>query len=117
MWALATVDTQDMSAFVSSVEEPFRSDPDFAASVAASADGLLGLLLAAALAGLFGAVGAVAFVLPAALLVRAGVSGRRSARRSRGAFADRRAWRDAERQAVAAVFGRAVVRRREILGG
>jgi hypothetical protein len=98
--------------FADALDEPFRSDPDFARSVAASADGLVAVVVAVVLTAVFGAIGALAFLLPVGLFVVAGVTGRRSARRSRAAVGDARTWRDAERRAVAAVFVRALLRRR-----
>ena len=100
------------NAFATRADQPFRDDPDFARSVAASADALLGLLVATALALILGAFGAVAFAVPLALLVRAGVTGRRSAARSRAVIADVREWREAERRAVASTFWPAVIRAR-----
>jgi hypothetical protein len=103
------------------VAEPFRSDTDFWASVAASADAVLALLLAAtAAAALAVTVGGgwplLPFVVPAALLVRAAVCGRASARNSREAFTAEAQWRAAERRAVAQVFGRMLLRRRTPVG-
>jgi predicted acyltransferase len=80
--------------------------------VAASVDAFLALILAAAVLLLAGPWGAVAFTVPAALLVRAGVTGKRSERQTRPAFADHAAWRQAERDAVASVLPKAVVRKR-----
>jgi hypothetical protein len=88
------------------VDEPFRSDEGFWASLAASADALLCLAAAAAVAVVLVFTGERAwsllpFAVPAGLTVRAAVIGRASSRRSQAAFPDRRAWRDAERAAVA----------------
>jgi hypothetical protein len=99
------------------VAEPFRSDRDFWASVAASADALLATVLAAVAAtALALTVGdawpLLPFVVPAGLLVHAARCGRLSARRSRDAFAGPEQWRAAERRAVAQVFGRVLLRRR-----
>ena len=106
------------------VAEPFRSDPDFWRSLCASADAVVLLALAVAVAvalRLFGApVGLVwlPFVLPAVLLVRAAAAGSRfhRAQEPRPAVVDtvhgELSWRDAERSAVAAAFGRALVRGR-----
>ena len=74
------------------VAEPFRSDPDFWSSVSASADALLTMVLAAAAAiALALTVGPIwsplPFIAPFALLIRAALSGRASARRSRESFA------------------------------
>lgn len=62
---------------------------------------LAGIVTATVAVTLVGAVGATAFALPIIALAVAAVSGRRSAKRSRDAFPDRAAWRDAERSAVA----------------
>jgi hypothetical protein len=94
------------------VREPFASDDDFWVSVAASVDALLTLILASAITLLFGAWGAIAFALPIGLLVRAGLTGSRSAHRTRTMFATVDLWRHAERQAVASVMVGAVVRPR-----
>jgi hypothetical protein len=106
------------------VAEPFRSDPEFWRSVCASADAVA--LLAVAVAGavalrLTGAGTVVAwlpFALPAIFLVRAAVSRSRFHRGHEPLPAvldtvqGELSWRDAERSAVAAVFGRALVRSR-----
>lgn len=94
------------------MREPFASDDDFWVSVAASVDALLTLLLATAITLVVGAWGAVAFAVPLGLLVRAGLTGRRSGRRTRTMFATIDQWRLAERQAVASVMVGAVVRPR-----
>jgi hypothetical protein len=94
------------------VREPFASDDDFWISVAASVDALLTLVLASVITLLFGAWGAIAFAVPIALLVRAGLTGNRSARRTRTMFATIDQWRHAERQAVASVMVGAAVRPR-----
>jgi hypothetical protein len=107
------------------VAEPFRSDPEFWRSVCASADALVLLGMAAAGSALLGLTGVglawLPFVLPALLLVRAAVTGYRFHRDHaplpavvdtvRGELS----WRDAERTAVAAVFGRALIRSRHLL--
>jgi fatty acid desaturase len=103
------------------VPEPFRSDRNFWASVAASADAVLAILLAAAAAvALALTVGAawtlLPFVVPAGLLVRAARCGRLSARSSREAFAGDEQWRVAERRAVAQVFAKVLLRRRTPAG-
>jgi hypothetical protein len=98
------------------IDEPFRSDGTFWAGLDASADALLALL-AAAVAGvvlaLTGAGGwaALPFVVPAGLVVRATAISRAASRRNQAEFPDRRAWRDAERTAVAAVFLRVLSHR------
>ena len=96
----------------SGVAEPFASDRDFWRSIGASTDALVLLVFATVLVAIFGVAAAVAFVAPLALLVRSGVLGRRSAERSRGQFADPRAWKQAEREAVASVLPRAFIRSR-----
>lgn len=103
------------------VAEPFRSDTNFWSSVAASADALLTLVLAAAAAVALaltvgGAWPMLPFVVPAALLTRAALCGRASARSSRDAFAADEQWRTAERRAVAQVFGKVLLRRRNPVG-
>jgi hypothetical protein len=103
------------------VAEPFRSDTNFWTSVAASADALVTLVLAAAAAvALAITVGGtwplLPFVVPAGLLIRAGQCGRASARSSRDAFAADQQWRNAERRAVAQVFGKVLLRRRTPAG-
>jgi hypothetical protein len=86
------------------VAEPFAGDDDFWVSTRASLAVLpaaIGTGVAILLAGPFGyAAGA----LPVGLTVLAAYRGRRSSRRTRSAFPDRNAWRNAERQAVGAVL-------------
>lgn len=94
------------------VQEPFASDGDFWISVAASVDALLTVLIATAITLLVGVWGAIAFAVPIGLLLRAGLTGSRSGRRTRAMFATIDQWRQAERQAVASVMVRAVVRPR-----
>lgn len=94
------------------VPEPFASDDDFWVSVAASVDALLTLVLATAVTLLVGIWGTLAFVVPAALLVRAGLAARRSERRTRAMFATVDQWRQAERRAVGSVMVGATVRPR-----
>jgi len=106
------------------VAEPFCSDPDFWRSVCASADAVVLLAVAVVAAGSLRIAGAsmafvwLPFALPAAFLFRAAVS---SSRFHRGhsplpGLVDtpqgEQSWRDAERTAVATVFGRAFVRSR-----
>jgi hypothetical protein len=96
-----------------SVAEPFRSDRDFWAGLAASADALIGLLAAIAVAIVMVLTGAglwslLPLAVPAALILRATVVSRSSSRHSQAAFPDRRAWRDAERSAVATAFPRVI---------
>jgi hypothetical protein len=101
-----------MTAWSSFAPEPFASNREFWRSVGASVDGLLMMLVAAFVVTAVGPWGLLTFAAPVALLVRAGVTGRRSMRATRPLFADRRAWREAERQAVALVFFSALIRKR-----
>lgn len=99
------------------VAEPFRSDVDFWSSLAASADALITLAAAIAVAIVLmitgtGAWALLPFVVPALLAVRAALISRGSSKRSQSAFDDRRAWRDAERAAVATAFFRVLRRPR-----
>lgn len=94
------------------MQEPFASDDDFWTSVAASVDALLTVLIATAITLLVGVWGAIAFAVTIGLLLRAGLTGSRSGRRTRAMFATIDQWRQAERQAVASVMVRAVVRPR-----
>jgi hypothetical protein len=107
------------------VAQPFRSDPEFWRSVCASADAFVLLVVAVACSALLGLAGAglawLPLVLPAIFLVRAAASGYRFHRghaplpalvdTARGELS----WRDAERSAVAAVFGWALMRRRRLI--
>ena len=114
----------ELPEFGQRVAEPFRSDPDFWRSVCASADAVILLLVATAgaaalrLAGADTDIALLPFVLPAAFLFRAAVSGTRFHRGQQPlpAVVDtvrgEQSWRDAERIAVAAVFGQALVRNR-----
>lgn len=109
------------------VAEPFRSDPEFWRSVCASADAvvLLGIALAGSallrLAGVGAGLAWLPFALPAIFLVLALVSGSRFHRvhAPLPALVDtvrgEQSWRAAERTAVAAVFGRALVRSRHLI--
>jgi hypothetical protein len=99
------------------VEEPFRSDVDFWSSLAASADALITLAAAIAVAIVLmlngdGVWALVPFVAPTLLAIRAAMIGRASSKRSQADFDDRRAWRDAERAAVATAFFRVLRRQR-----
>jgi hypothetical protein len=114
---MTTLPSWAAADWASTVSEPFRSDRDFWASLAASADALLSLAAAIAVAVVLALNGAqgwalLPFIVPAVLAGRAALSARTSARRSQAAFADRRAWRDAERTAVATGFFGALRRRR-----
>jgi hypothetical protein len=92
------------------VGEPFASDPAFWSSLAASADAAISLAVAVvagvalALAG-FGWWAVTPFVLTAGFVARAALISRRVSRANRMHFADRVAWRNAERRAVAGGFG------------
>jgi hypothetical protein len=99
------------------IAEPFRGDDRFWRSVAASADAVAALVFAIAAAvalklGVGGAWSFTPFVVPAVFLVRAGLAGRASSNESRASFATEDEWRDAERAAVAQVFGRMLMRNR-----
>jgi hypothetical protein len=106
------------------VAEPFRSDPAFWQSVCASADAVLLLGIAVAgsvvlrLAGVGAGLAWLPFALPALFAVRAAFSSHRfhQGHLPLPALVDtirgEQSWRDAERTAVAAVFGRALVRSR-----
>lgn len=105
------------SDWASDVAEPFRSDRDFWTSLAASADAVITLAAAAAVAVVLvltseAAWALLPFAVPLTMMIRAGLIGRASSRRSKQAFEDRRSWRDAERAAVAAVFFKVLRRRR-----
>jgi hypothetical protein len=97
------------------VAEPFRSDHEFWSSLAASADAVISLVAAVAVAVALRLVVAgpwalVPFLVPAGFIVRAAMAS--SSRHRREAFADQDAWRDAERAAVAASFMHVVRRPR-----
>jgi hypothetical protein len=114
---MTTLPSWTNADWASNVAEPFRSDRDFWASLAASADALLSLAAAAAVAIVLALTGErgwsfLPFIVPAVLAARAALIARASSRRSRAAFDDRRAWRDAERTAVATSFFGAVRRPR-----
>jgi hypothetical protein len=104
------------------VAEPFRSDPQFWRSVCASADAVVLLGVAVAGSALLGLTGVglawLPLVLPVIFLVRAALAGHRFHRGQAPLPArvdtvrGEQSWRDAERMAVAAVFGRALMRRR-----
>ena len=107
------------------VAEPFRSDPEFWRSVCASADAVVLLGMAVAGSALLGLAGAglawLPLVLPAIFLVRAAVAGSRFHRGHAplptlvDTVRGEQSWRDAERTAVAAVFGRALIRSRHLI--
>ena len=101
-----------MTTWTSRAPEPFAGNAEFWRSVTASVDALLTLIVATVVVVLAGPWGAIAFAVPVGLLVRAAVTGRRSERVTRPQFPDRDTWRLAERQAVGAVMGKALIRRR-----
>lgn len=119
--AMTTLPAWASADWAGDVAEPFRSDIDFWRSVAASADALLMLAAAAAVGAVLVLTNEAAWVLlpfafPAGLMVRAGAVARISSRRNRGVFDDRRAWKQAERAAVAVVFFKVLRRRRAVTG-
>ena len=99
-----------MTQWTPRVQDPFREDPEFWASVGRSADALVALVVATVLVVVVSPWAAVAFVVPAALLVLSGRDARSSSARTRPQFASRIEWRNAERQAVAAAIPGAFVR-------
>jgi hypothetical protein len=101
-----------VTAWTSDAPEPFAGNADFWRSVAASVDALLAVVVTAIVVVLAGPIGAVVFALPVALLVRAAICGKRSERQTKPTFADHAAWRRAERDAVASVFPKALIRKR-----
>jgi hypothetical protein len=114
---MSTLPSWTDADWADTVAEPFRSDREFWASLAAGADALLSLAAAAAVAVVMALNGAGAwsvlpFAVPAVLVIKAAMKARSSNRRNQPAFDDRRAWRDAERAAVASVFLRVLGRRR-----
>ncbi len=111
-WEAREADTSRVTAWTSDAPQPFADNADFWRSVAASVDALLAFVLAAVVTVLAGPIGAVAFIVPVALLARAAVTGSRSERETRPAFSGRNEWRLAEREAVASVLAKAVVRKR-----
>ena len=114
---MTTLPAWTRAEWADSVAEPFRSDSAFWSRLAASADALVTLAAAIAVAVVLAVTGepawsALPFAVPAVFAVRAALVGRSSSRRSREAFENRRAWRDAEREAVASAFFRVLGRRR-----
>jgi hypothetical protein len=101
-----------VTTWTSRAPEPFAGNAEFWRSVTASVDALLTLIVAAVVVVLAGPWGAAAFAVPGALLLRAAITGRRSEHATRPQFPDRDTWRLAERQAVGAVMGRALLRKR-----
>jgi hypothetical protein len=99
-----------MTQWTPRVQDPFREDPEFWASVGRSTDALLALLVATVLVVVVSPWAAIAFVVPAVLLVLSARDARSSSARTRQQFASRIEWRDAERQAVAAAIPGAFVR-------
>ena len=92
------------------VEEPFRDDPQFWASVGRSADAFWTLVVATVLVVVLGSYAAVAFVVPLALLIASARNALASTARTRPLFGNRVEWRDAERRAVAAAIPGALIR-------
>jgi hypothetical protein len=114
---MTTLPSWTNAEWTGKIAEPFRSDRDFWSSLAASTDALIALAAAAAGAVVLAVTGAgvwslLPFLAPALLALRAALIGRTSSKRSQAAFADRRAWRDAERAAVATAFFRVLRRPR-----
>jgi hypothetical protein len=105
-------DIGQVTAWSSRAPEPFAGNAEFWRSVGASMDAFVALILATIAAVLAGAWGAVAFIVPLALLVRAAIAGRASERVTKPHFESHEAWRLAERQAVGAVMGKALIRPR-----
>jgi hypothetical protein len=96
--------------WTSKVKSPFHGDGQFWTSVGRSADAFWTLLAATALVAAFGRFAAIAFCLPAGLLVLSGLAARTSTVNTRPLFPSREEWRTAERQAVAAAIPGALVR-------
>jgi hypothetical protein len=107
------------TAWTTSLDEPFRSSTAFSRSVAASADALLLTVLATIVGVALRLNGAgpwtvaLPFIGPLVMLASALLAARAF---RRGVVAEPdgsgRSWRDQERQAVARVFGPALVRNR-----
>jgi hypothetical protein len=119
----SSVNLDELPAWADPVAEPFRRDPAFWRAVYASADALALIVVAGAASVLIGRLGGspvvsvVPFLLPLLFLGWALMASYRSSRASRVWF--RRhdgdglsTWRESERQAVASVFVRALVRNR-----
>lgn len=103
--------------WASDVAEPFRSDREFWSGLAASADALVTLGAAIAISVVLALTGLrlwslLPFAVPTVLAVRAAMISASSSRRSRASFDDPKAWRDAERNAVATVFTKVMSRPR-----
>jgi hypothetical protein len=117
LYTMTTLPAWTDAEWNAQIAEPFRSDRGFWTSLEASADAFVTVVVAIAAAVVLVLVGdttwsAAPFLVPSCLAVRAAVVGRSSSRRSRESFPDERAWREAERGAVAATFGRALRRPR-----
>jgi hypothetical protein len=102
-------DIASMARQRATVAAPFVDDPDFRRSILASVAGLVLALIATGLTLAFGPLAAVAYLGAAVVLVWAAQVGRRSSARSRAFFATRIEWKQAERQAVAAVLSSGLV--------
>ena len=112
-----------MPGWAEPVAEPFRRDPAFWRAVYASADALVLVVVAGVVTLILGRMGVATvvaltpFVLPLIFVGWALLAGYRSSRASRVWFrtqggGDLVAWRESEREAVASVFPRALVRNR-----
>jgi hypothetical protein len=102
-------DIAGMAGQRATVAAPFV-DPDFRRSILASVAGFVLALMATGLTLAFGPPAVVAYLAAAGLLVWAALTGRRSSARSRACFATRVEWKQAERQAVAAVLSSGLAR-------
>lgn len=113
----------ELPAWAEPVAEPFRRDPAFWRAVFASADALVLVVVAFVASMLVGRLGGsalaslVPFLVPLLFVGWAMVSSSRSSRASRVWFRRQdgdglATWRDAEREAVASVFVRALLRNR-----
>jgi hypothetical protein len=114
---MATMPSWTDAAWTERIDEPFRSDGEFWSGLASITDALISLAVAALVAVILTMAGAgvwavLPFVVPVVLFARAGRIASRSSRRNRASFDDPRAWRDAERTAVATAFVRVLGRRR-----
>ena len=104
---MATIPSWANDDWADAVAEPFRSDREFWSGLAASADAVISLVAAVAVAVVLRLVGAgpwalLPFAVPVGFIVRAALAS--SSRDRRETFADQQAWRDAERAAVATAF-------------
>ena len=94
-----------MTGWTTQVEEPFAGEPKFWRAVALSTAALVTVFVAAVGSALVGApAGLALFAVPVALLALSLTFARAASARTRQQFADRIAWRDAERRAVASAL-------------